>query len=397
MDANMEDQFEPIIKMETCDSNPWSVEDAAVFLKYCCPECEYNSEDLNVFSIHALENHERSTTLFEDKYNGNQMVPKTENDGFDSDEVDDKDNKVLQKLKKKFNKTPRKRSERHKALDHICTLCGENYQSIEGFKEHMLEKHPDSDLGAFVCGDCGFSTSSSKKLQVHKHAKHEVDKHKKCPHCDFKSPYNQKVKRHIDRQHPELGEKKFFCEQCGKGFIYNDSYKQHCAYECKHSNYERPKPKKPRKQKTAENSEVKCEICNIEITSLKAHNIEKHESDGQKICSYCGYKTKKLGDLKKHIDANHAEHAAKSHFCDQCEKGFIFRISLISHKSQHKREEKTKLLEHVCDQCGQKYKSLIGFKEHMLRKHPTNDATDFVCEICGHSAITESKLKQTSF
>ena len=45
-------------------SNPWLVEDVSIFLKYNCPECNYNHKDLKAFSNHALENHENSTALF---------------------------------------------------------------------------------------------------------------------------------------------------------------------------------------------------------------------------------------------------------------------------------------------------------------------------------------------
>ena len=48
-----------LLKKEYFDATPWSVENVAVFLKYCCPECDYNDGDLKIFSNHALENHER--------------------------------------------------------------------------------------------------------------------------------------------------------------------------------------------------------------------------------------------------------------------------------------------------------------------------------------------------
>ena len=44
--------------------NPWSVEDASVFLKYCCPECDYQILDYEMFANHAEKNHTKSITLF---------------------------------------------------------------------------------------------------------------------------------------------------------------------------------------------------------------------------------------------------------------------------------------------------------------------------------------------
>ena len=81
-DSDQEDKVEPmitdkdvetIIKKEYFDCNPWLVDNIAVLLKYCCPECDYNDSDLKVFSNHALENHEKSSTLINDI---NKMIPR---------------------------------------------------------------------------------------------------------------------------------------------------------------------------------------------------------------------------------------------------------------------------------------------------------------------------------
>ena len=53
-------------------NNPWNVTDASVFLKYCCPECDYNHQNLTEFSDHALENHILATVLFHSALNEEQ-------------------------------------------------------------------------------------------------------------------------------------------------------------------------------------------------------------------------------------------------------------------------------------------------------------------------------------
>ena len=45
--------------------NPWNVEDATMFLKYCCPECDYQITHLNTFEVHATTQHELSSIFFE--------------------------------------------------------------------------------------------------------------------------------------------------------------------------------------------------------------------------------------------------------------------------------------------------------------------------------------------
>ena len=53
------------VKLEdTFSNNPWCVDDASAFLKFCCPECDYQIPDLQMFSDHALENHSKSLALF---------------------------------------------------------------------------------------------------------------------------------------------------------------------------------------------------------------------------------------------------------------------------------------------------------------------------------------------
>ena len=53
------------VKLEdTFSNNPWCVDDATAFLKFCCPECDYHIPDLQMFSDHAVENHIKSSALF---------------------------------------------------------------------------------------------------------------------------------------------------------------------------------------------------------------------------------------------------------------------------------------------------------------------------------------------
>ena len=47
--------------------NPWAVTDVSVFLKYCCPECEFNDPILQYFADHSLTHHPNSSSLFIDQ------------------------------------------------------------------------------------------------------------------------------------------------------------------------------------------------------------------------------------------------------------------------------------------------------------------------------------------
>ena len=96
----------------------------------------------------------------------------------------------------------------------------------------MLKVHPKQDASKFVCDVCEFSTFAKHKLRIHKYEKHEKEKHKPCPHCDSRRPYNGALQIHIDRRHPEHDEKQFFCDVCGKGFIFKASLTDHPVQYC---------------------------------------------------------------------------------------------------------------------------------------------------------------------
>ena len=82
-----------------------------------------------------------------------------------------------------------------------------------------------------------------------------------------------------------------------------------------------------------------------------------------------------------------SDSSEKKFFCEQCNKRFIYQHSLNRHKLSHNER-----IKHVCDICGVEYLSIQNFKEHMLFKHNSKDASDLVCEICGFSTISRLKL-----
>jgi hypothetical protein len=73
----MEIDSDPLKNLKIEDgliSNPWAGNDISVFLKYCCPECEFNNGDSQVFTEHALENHINAAALFSEQI-GDEYEP----------------------------------------------------------------------------------------------------------------------------------------------------------------------------------------------------------------------------------------------------------------------------------------------------------------------------------
>ena len=296
--------------------------------------------------------------------------------------------------------------------ENYCPYCNFRHKNFTNLKIHIESNHPLHEKKKFFCDDCEASFMFDISLKIHKSQKHTKacitensglrcdiclieyssqklmkshnfkhhgileNKENLCPICDHKALNFSNLKLHIDQEHQEQFEKKYFCDECSQGFIFEDSYKKH-----------------------SHPINVSCELCSIEFTSkklLKSHYEENHEIDGQKVCLYCDYFAKDLASLKIHIDNKHQEHSKSKYFCDLCQRGFIFDTSLKKHQDLHKSYAKQKGLLRICDICGQKYHS-AGLKEHMRQKHPKNDAKTFICEVCGFSAITAALLARHKY
>ena len=113
-----------------------------------------------------------------------------------------------------------------------------------------------------VCHICGFTTMSKLHIKRHILVKHQSDKHKKCPHCDFHTAYTHGIQTHIDGNHPELYEKNFDCDHCSKRFIFTQSVRKH---------------------------------------------LDKLQVRKQLACKYCGLQVLKIKELLDHVAEIHPE------------------------------------------------------------------------------------------
>ena len=107
-------------------------------------------------------------------------------------------------------------------------------------------------------------------------------------------------RRHIEEKHPENYEKKFLCDICGKGFIFEDSRKIH---------------------KSGNHSQKSCQICGkvcFNKQQLKDHLSSKHKVDEMKLkCKKCTFSANTKSSMKSHIYANHkVENHKKCPYCE---------------------------------------------------------------------------------
>ena len=504
-DENMNFTIVDPLKVEVNADNPWSVDHASAFLKYCCPECEYKNGTLKSFEDHALQNHENAKVFFANGENQNlQLSPHTQEDSSKQGEykaemkfsenlpsesflldmpspviLPQPPRKVPKKLKRILNnieqvmnceicsvkmeneasfkshilethmdgklyccpycdaKYKRQGSliyglrglihhidtthpetgekklfcdeckkgfihktslDYHKILTHSnqnvnkCELCETEYQTLSGFNRHMAINHSTGEEPVLMCDKCEFTALHKTILQRHVLQKHDIKSHKNCPCCDFKTPQKQKLYVHIDNNHPEYDEKKFFCEKCGRGFIYELTLTQHSKFTCKFSDFQ--KSKNGKKKLISKKLNIKCDYCSEILRAgkeLTNHYKRLHPNksivlDGIKKfkCDNCEDIFFSKHNFERHCYVQHGIETKKK-CCQEC-----FMTYTTQHNCQKKKVNS-------CDHCNMIFSTKPNLKSHVLSVHEKR--LDFACEYCGKTWATlpvlRNHVKQT--
>lgn len=198
---------------------------------------------------------------------------------------------------------------------------------------------------------CGKTFVSPTYLTAHKQKEHYEELGMdpiKCDQCDLLLPTKSILKYHIQKVHEKKF--KFFCEICGKGFLFASGLKNHAA----------------------------------------AHSTERNE-----ICKFCGAAYVYNRVLQEHMKNHHPEEYAASKgidresvkttlnintqgpfICKLCNEEFPFRWGLHNHMKTH-----TEVYDRFkCGICGKGYSSPAGVKRHEETAHVANT---FTCQDCG--------------
>ena len=136
-----------------------------------------------------------------------------------------------------------------------CNECGKVFTNQKYFRAHMREKHGNQEemkeKPQFVCNICGKVLNSKGSLISHHRARHEIrelkikceqcgkhflntyllkkhmrmhEEKKTCPDCGIKV---RGLKKHIELVHTKDEDKKFQCQDCGKGFMLKRTLESH--------------------------------------------------------------------------------------------------------------------------------------------------------------------------
>ena len=182
------EDFEVEIKQEISDensSNPWNVPDVSVFLKYCCPECDFSDLNLDDFTEHALTCHEQSVQLFHHQ------------ESLEIVHCEESDQQRLSSEK--------------------CHLCDFFAESSRDFCKHFKAQHEMEKPPYFICDYCDFVNEDHAVLDQHSMYSHQAiyfGFH--CQTCHFKASNHARFLTHLQAHLNETFEPNLMVESAKK-------------------------------------------------------------------------------------------------------------------------------------------------------------------------------------
>jgi uncharacterized Zn-finger protein len=123
-------------------------------------------------------------------------------------------------VKKKPSVTPNKSD----LGDFLCNDCGKRFTSKGRYSYHITIFHMKEE-DKITCAYCNLKAINQKQLKVHMslHFPPTIP----CPDCGKKFHKNYYLKRHMRAQHTPDQMRRFMCTQCGKGFDSENVYEGH--------------------------------------------------------------------------------------------------------------------------------------------------------------------------
>lgn len=202
------------------------------------------------------------------------------------------------------------------ANDFTCGECGSKLGSLPGLTFHM-RKHHDKVLNykrntEYLCSDCGYLATSSKKLKEHQaaHCGYTAKEQVQCEICG-KTVLKVSLKMHRVKMHSEFKEQ---CDRCGERYATKTDLLKHInvvhlnilLYTCKQCG---------EKFHTSD--------------ALRYHRVKVHEKPSF-FCHICSKSYKRVGELNTHVKRAHNE-KRRAEVCTYCGKEYYDRSGLRNH------------------------------------------------------------------
>ena len=110
----------------------------------------------------------------------------------------------------------------HKSHPFVCKTCGDDFPFESQYQTHLLTH---SNRRRFACSFTDCSKRFKNKGDMNRHIKEHSSNWMTCPDCP---EYKTKQKRNFEShrlKHSQI--EKYWCERCGKGFVFNTQKLRH--------------------------------------------------------------------------------------------------------------------------------------------------------------------------
>lgn len=136
------------------------------------------------------------------------------------------------------------------------------------------------------------------------------------------------------------------------------------------------------------NIKLDCEICGIECSTtnqLRIH-MASHRQYKKYTCGECDEKYLKVSELTCHLREMHNK--IGNFHCEKCGRQFAWQLSLKNHMARHIGSKTMQ-----CPHCPRKYYTRFQMKRHIKESHEPRDQHKHLCNECGKTYSTISRLK----
>ncbi|XP_032242971.2 zinc finger protein 91 [Nematostella vectensis] len=282
-------------------------------------------------------------------------------------------------------------------LTFKCSHCNETFSNRQSLIEHHREVTAEGDFKCDVCEKC-FITKAHLKTHKVVHTRQP-----RCSSCKETFDSKENLKQHSSAGCPEKSSQEkeaYTCQVCDKVFSRVSSYKTHFRYhsknsltfKCSHCNEtfsNRQSLIKHQREVTAE-GDFKCDVCEkcfITKAHLKTHKVVHTR---QPRCSSCKETFDSKENLKQHSSAGCPEKSSQkeeAYTCQVCDKVFSRVSSYKTHVRFHSKDT-TGWKCHHCDEFFSTHVYLVEHQESVLGER------EFTCEVCDKSLLTRAHLKR---
>ena len=225
-----------------------------------------------------------------------------------------------------------------------CLFCEKDFYSGQAVREHDKDLHVKN--GKFICQECPFESDDKKSVVHHFVAEHKRIPFFNCVKCNHMFFTPKELRNHMKEQHEMFLEKED-CPICFVKLSKDDNRTMLLHMDHEHSNVR-----------------FQCDTCQTiykDRICLKMHNKSQHSgSDQKRTCAVCG-KSIHLQYFENHLARHY--NSERTIPCPNCEKMFVTKMDLSRHMAVHGGKDNS------CNDCGFKTRTLSTLKRHIILKH----------------------------